>query len=121
MILPRTTLAHIDGVQTGASWEEETRQCSIDIEAELFEGERFGYISAICLEDGRSVRVDLDRDGWRVLSIAALEMVDRFDGSNYTGHWRPAETIERLRVERSELLDVIGVLEAKVRALQDTP
>lgn len=76
-----TTLAHIDGVQTGASWEAETRQCSIDIEAEVFEGERYAYISAVNREDGRSVRVDMDRDGWQALADAAQEVVRRLDAS----------------------------------------
>jgi len=79
----RSTLAHIEGIQTGASWEEETRQCSIDIEAEMYEGERYGYISAVCREDGQSVRVDLDRIGWRALAKAAGEIADRFDASDF--------------------------------------
>lgn len=116
MTTPEVTIATITGTQTGAEWEEETRTCSISVEAEIYHGERFGYVSAVCREDGTSVRVDLDGAGWRDLAKAALQMVDRFDASDHPGEWKPLETIEQFKIERSELLDVIGELTRRAEA-----
>jgi len=113
---PEITIATIKGIQTGAAWEEDMRTCSISVEAEIYEGGRFGYVSAVCEEDGTAVRVDLDGAGWRDLAKAALEMADRFDASDHPGEWKPIETIERFKIERSELLDVIGEMERRLSA-----
>lgn len=116
---PEITIATIKGIETGAAWEEDMRTCSIAVEAEIYEGGRFGYASAICWEDGTSVRVDLDGAGWRDLAKAALDMADRFDASDHPGEWRPIETVEQFKIERSELLDVIGELTRKLNACQE--
>lgn len=73
-------LGTVEGIEYPASWAEPGHSSRIEIVAEVHEGQRLAFLSALT-EDGHSVRIDLDREGWAELGQLAGEVVNRIDAA----------------------------------------
>lgn len=80
-------LGSIEGAVPEAAWVEDGHWSRIDVCVELHDGERLAYVGGVT-ENGRTVRVDLDRDGWerlRDLSAGVLQRIDAAAAAEHDG------------------------------------
>jgi hypothetical protein len=75
------TLRTIWGVRPNVDWAHDPLDpgdyaCKIEVCVEFYDGEKMAYVAGLD-ENGQSVRIDLDVQGWRDLAEVAMEVHER--------------------------------------------
>lgn len=73
-------LRTIWGVKPNVDWaqdpELDSYTCKIEVCVEFYDGEKMAYVAGLD-ENGTTVRIDLDVQGWRDLADVAMEVHER--------------------------------------------
>ena len=76
-------LESINGVEPVGGWVEEGHTSRVDICVEIHEGHRMAYFAGLD-ENGTTVRVDLDAEGWKRLASRARDVYMRLTVADIT-------------------------------------